>query len=79
MFNVIRGIASIIVIALAGYSLVTQNFKYNFLMMFFLGVTLLMVGLLELKKGTKSIWGYLNIAVSFFVFYVAIKGFLQLL
>lgn len=74
LLKIIKAIFSIIGIALAGYSQVTQNFKFVPFMMFSLGVTMLMAGLMELKRKPKSFWGYMNIATSLFVFFVSIQG-----
>jgi len=76
LIKTIRVIFSIITLALAGYGLATQNFKFMPFMMFSLGVTMLMAGLMELKRKPKSFWGYMNIAASLFVFFVSIQGFL---
>jgi len=76
LIKTIRAIFSIITLALAGYGLATQNFKFMPFMMFSLGVTMLMAGLMELKRKPKSFWGYMNIAASLFVFFVSIQGFL---
>jgi len=76
LIKTIRVIFSIITLALAGYGLVTQNFKFMPFMMFSLGVTMLMAGLMGLKRKPKSFWGYMNIAASLFVFFVSIQGFL---
>ena len=75
MIKIIRAIFSIITILLAGYSLATQNFKFMPFMMFSLGVTMLVAGLIELKRKPKSFWGYMNIAASLFVFFVSIQSF----
>jgi len=75
LINIIRVIFSIITLALAGYGLATQNFKFMPFMMFSLGVTMLMAGLMELKRKPKSFWGYANIAASLFVFLFQYKVF----
>jgi len=50
LIKIIRAIFSIITIALAGYGLVTKNFKFMPFMMFSLGVTMLVAGLMELER-----------------------------
>jgi len=56
---------SIITAALAGYALITLDFKYQSYMSLFLGLTMLVIGIRELKKNKKSI-GWL--AIGLFVF-----------
>jgi len=75
LLKIIRAIFSVIGIILAVYGLATKNFKFMPFMMFSLGVTMLVAGLMELKRRPKSFWGYMNIAASLFVFFVSIQGF----
>jgi len=75
LLKIIRAISSVIGIVLAGYGLVTQNFKFMPFMMFSLGITMLVAGLIELKRKPKSFWGYMNIAATLFLFFVSIQGF----
>ncbi|MDM5312293.1 DUF3953 domain-containing protein [Peribacillus frigoritolerans] len=35
-----------------------------------------MTGLSELQKDRKGFWGYMNIVISLFIFFVSIQGFL---
>ncbi|MBX9953362.1 YczI family protein [Peribacillus simplex] len=44
--------------------------------MFFLGALILVTGLSELQKDRKGFWGYMNIVISLFIFFVSIQGFL---
>lgn len=67
---------SVIVIALASYSLFTKNFGYMSYLMLFLGAFMLVTGLVELKKDRKRFEGYMFIGVSLFLFFVSIQAFL---
>ncbi|MDE5416166.1 DUF3953 domain-containing protein [Alkalihalobacterium chitinilyticum] len=76
MLKVLRIILSIIVVVLAGFMLLTQNFAFMSYLMLLLGVSVLLTGALELKKDKYSFMGYLNIFAALFAFYVSIQGFL---
>jgi len=76
LLKIIKAIFSIIGIALAGYGLATKNFEFMPFMMFSLGVTMLMEGLMEHKRKPRSFWAYMYIATSLFGFFVSIQGFL---
>ncbi|MEK4534549.1 DUF3953 domain-containing protein [Peribacillus sp. FSL K6-1552] len=64
----VRIILAIVVIVLSGYSLITQTFELMPYYMFFLGALILVIGLAELQKDRKGFWGYMNIAISLFIF-----------
>ncbi|MGE6685783.1 DUF3953 domain-containing protein [Paenisporosarcina sp. NPDC076907] len=44
--------------------------------MLFLGANMMVVGIEGFQKKPKAAWGFLSIIVSFFVFFVALQGFL---
>lgn len=69
MLKIVRMISSFIAFALAGYSLITNNFEYMPYMLFFLGVSVLVTGVLELKakRKTSAIISFLAVAFTFFV------------
>lgn len=75
LIKIIRTIFLIITISLAGYGLASQNFEYMPFIMLSLGGTMLVAGLMELKRKPKSFWGYMDIAASLFAFFVSIQGF----
>jgi len=60
--------------ALAGYGLITKDFKFMSFMMFFVGVSMLVTGVAELqaKRKTNAISSILAAA---FLFFVAIYTF----
>lgn len=75
MLKFLRIILSITVISLAGYGLITENFKFQPYMMLFLGLSMLVMGLREFQKGQKG-YGWLGIVVFIFTIFVSIKSFI---
>ncbi|MET3322221.1 UNVERIFIED_ORG: hypothetical protein ABIC97_005355 [Peribacillus simplex] len=67
--KMVRIILTIVVIVLSGYSLITQTFELFPYYMFFLGALTLVTGLAELQKDRKGFWGYMNMAISLFIFF----------
>ncbi|MFJ5625103.1 DUF3953 domain-containing protein [Peribacillus loiseleuriae] len=76
MLKILRIVLSVIVFALAGYSLITKNFEFIPYMMLFLGANVLVTGLIELQKDQKGVWGYMYIIASLFPLYVSRRGVL---
>ncbi|MGE7184103.1 DUF3953 domain-containing protein [Peribacillus sp. NPDC006672] len=74
--KIVRIILGIIVIALSTSQLITGNSELLPYTMLFLGLMMLVIGFIELQKDRKGFAGYMCLAVSLFVFYVAIQGFL---
>ncbi|MFB7641765.1 DUF3953 domain-containing protein [Peribacillus butanolivorans] len=75
--KIVKITLGIIVLALIVYQLITGNFKLRPYSMLFLGALILVTGLAELQKDRKDFWGYMNIVISLFVFFVSIQGFLM--
>ncbi|MGE7763234.1 DUF3953 domain-containing protein [Peribacillus sp. NPDC097895] len=73
----VRIILTIVVFVLSGYSLITQTLELMPYYMFFLGALILVTGLAEIQKDRKGFWGYINIAISLFVFFASIQAFLM--
>lgn len=71
----VRVILVIVVIVLTGYNLITETELVPYYM-FFLGALILVTGLSELQKDRKGFWGYMNIVISLFIFFVSVQGFL---
>ena len=71
----VRGILTIVVIVLSSYSLITET-ELIYYCLFFLGALIFVTGFSELQKDRKGFWGYMNIVVSLFLFFVSVKGFL---
>ncbi|WP_083802888.1 DUF3953 domain-containing protein [Bacillus sp. SG-1] len=76
MLKILHIILSITVILLAGYGLITKDFKFQPYMMLFLSLTMLVMGVREFQKGNKG-YGWLGIAAFLFIFFVSIQIFLS--
>jgi hypothetical protein len=75
--KIVRVSLVIVVIVLSGYSLITQTLELMPYYMFFLGALILVTGLAEIQKDRKGFWGYMNIAISLFVFLASIQYLLM--
>lgn len=75
MLKLLKIILSLIVISLAGYGLINENFEFQPYMMLFLGLTMLVIGIEEFQKGQKG-YGWLGIVLFIFTLIVSIKGFI---
>ncbi|MDC3414748.1 DUF3953 domain-containing protein [Terrihalobacillus insolitus] len=75
----IRTLLGLIVIVLAGYTIITENYEIQPYIQVLLGALMLVIGFSELKKGgkTRKWYGIISIAVSIFLFYVSIQTFLM--
>ncbi|MFP3844925.1 DUF3953 domain-containing protein [Priestia filamentosa] len=71
----IRYVLSIISILLATYGLITKNFEFNTIMIFFLGLSMFYMGLEEFQEEKKTN-GWLLVIVSLFPLFVSAQGFL---
>ncbi|MEC0299192.1 MULTISPECIES: YczI family protein [Peribacillus] len=74
--KIVRIILAIVVVVLSGYGLKTQTLELLPYCMFFLGILILVIGLEELQKDRK-VWGYMNIAISLFIFFTSIQDILM--
>ncbi|MFK9094289.1 DUF3953 domain-containing protein [Bacillus salipaludis] len=75
MLKLLKIILSVIVISLAGYGLINENFEFQPYMMLFFGLGMLVMGIEEFQKGQKG-YGWLSIVVFIFILFVSIKGFI---
>ncbi|MCM3570265.1 YczI family protein [Neobacillus mesonae] len=75
MLKILRYIFSVVTILFAAYGLVSKNYQFNYIMMFLLGLTMLILGLEEFRK-EKKMNGWLFVIVFLFSLFVSIKGFL---
>ena len=73
--KILRYVLSISTFALAVYGVITSNFEFNYIMIFLLGLTMLVMGIEEFQKERKTI-GILLVGVFIFSLFVSIKGFL---
>ena len=71
----IRLVSSVIVMALAGYGLITDNFEFMPYMLLFLGVFLLVTGVFELqtKRKTSAIFTILTAQFYFMLRFILFK------
>ena len=76
VLKILRIITSCIVFGLAIYSIITQNFVYMPYMLLFLGASVLIMGVFELKakRKTSAIISFLAVA---FLFFVVIYAYLD--
>ncbi len=74
MLKILRRVLSIVTLLFIVYGLITQNFKYSPFMMFFLGLTLLFLGLEEFQKELKM-YGWSLVIVFLLLLAVSIRGF----
>lgn len=74
MFKVFISILSPVIIIIAAYQLITDNFELQPLVMFLLSLLMLVLGL-EQFRINKKLLGWLLIAVFLFTLFVSIQGF----
>ncbi|WP_409271957.1 DUF3953 domain-containing protein [Neobacillus sp. SCS-31] len=75
MLKLLRIILSVIVILLAGYGLINENFALQPYMMLLLSFVMLLLGIEEFQKGKKGA-GWLSIVVFILILFVSIKSFI---
>ncbi len=75
MIKILRIVLPIIVLVLAGYSLISGNHETMPYMMFFMGALFFVMGIVEIKESRKTM-GIISIIVSIFILYVSVEGFL---
>ncbi|MGC7930416.1 DUF3953 domain-containing protein [Lysinibacillus sp. VIII_CA] len=75
LLTILQIIFSIIVVSLSTYGIITDDYQLNFLMIFFLGLLMLILGIKEFQREQK-VYGWLFIGVFLFIEYVFIQTFL---
>ncbi len=75
MLKPLQIIFSIIVISLAGYGLITEDFRFHPYMMVFLGLVMLVIGLRDFQRGKEGN-GWLSIVSCILILLVSIQSFL---
>ena len=75
LLKTLRYVLSVITLLLASYGLITRSFKFGDTMIFFLGLTMLVMGLEEFRNERK-VMGWFLIGTFLFSLYVSIEGFL---
>jgi len=73
--NILQIIFSLITLAIAGYGIITGNFEFQAYMILFLSLTMLVVGIKEIKKNNKAM-GWLVIGVFAFLTFVYILRYM---
>ncbi|MBD3107520.1 YczI family protein [Bacillus sp. AGMB 02131] len=68
MLKILHFALSIIVIVIAVYSLMTDDFTYQLIMMFSLSGLMLVMGLRELQRNKKATGWFLMVTFSFLLF-----------
>ncbi len=75
LLTILQIIFSIIVVSLSTYGIITDDDQLNFLMIFFLGLLMLILGIKEFQREQK-VYGWLFIGVFLLIEYVSIQTFL---
>ena len=75
LLKTLRYVLAVITLLLASYGLITRSFKFGDTMIFFLGLTMLVMGLEEFPNERK-VMGWFLIGTFLFLLYVSIEGFL---
>ncbi|WP_010095349.1 DUF3953 domain-containing protein [Ornithinibacillus scapharcae] len=73
MLTIIRIILALTVIILATYGLITQDFKYQSLMMFVLSMMMLVIAISEFKK-SRTGYGWVSLIAFVFLLLVSLQG-----
>ncbi|MBG9545574.1 hypothetical protein ABE29_23315 [Cytobacillus firmus] len=68
--KIVRIVLSVIIIPLALYMLITNNFEWMPFNLYLLSLFMMVMGTDEFIKGRKK-YGYLIVAVSFFMVFIA--------
>lgn len=71
----LRKLLSIIIVILAGYSLLNSYFELTPILMFLIGLLMIVMGIEEFRRKRKAL-GVIMVGVSVLSFYVSIESFL---
>ncbi|MFJ7737660.1 DUF3953 domain-containing protein [Lysinibacillus sp. NPDC097287] len=75
MLKLSNYVFSAITLILVAYGLITKNFEFNSLMLFFLGLTMLVRGLQEFQQ-KRNVYGWMFVGVFLISLFVSVQGFL---
>ncbi len=75
LLKILRYVLSVITFLFASYGLITKSFKFGDIMIFFLGLTMLVMGIEEFRNERKVIGCFLIVAFLYSLF-VSIEGYL---
>ncbi|MFI2130393.1 DUF3953 domain-containing protein [Lysinibacillus fusiformis] len=76
LLKILQFVFSIIVVSLSTYSIITSDYQLNFLVLFFLGLLMLIIGIKEFQRERK-VSGWLHIGVFLFSIFVSIQIFFK--
>lgn len=76
LLTILQILFSIIVASLSAYGLITRDYQLNFLMIFFLGLLMLIIGIKEFQKERK-VSGWFHVGVFLFSVFVSIQIFFK--
>ncbi|QSB12536.1 DUF3953 domain-containing protein [Lysinibacillus fusiformis] len=74
LLTILQIVFSIIVVSLSTYGIITSDYQWNFLLIFFLGLLILILGMKEFQRGQK-VYGWIYMGVFLFIEYVSIQTF----
>jgi len=75
LLRILRFVFAMLGVTFAAYGLITNDFQFQSYMMLFLGLMFLVMSIEEFSEERKA-YGWLFLATSLFVLFVAGKGFL---
>ena len=75
LLKILRYVLSVITFLFASYGLITKSFKFGDILIFFLGLTMLVMGIEEFRNERKVIGCFLIVAFLYSLF-VSIEGYL---
>ncbi|WP_368664801.1 DUF3953 domain-containing protein [Lysinibacillus sp. AR18-8] len=76
LLTILQIIFSIIVVSLSTYSMITSDYQLSFLVLFFLGLLILVLGIKEFQRERK-VSGWFHIGVFLFSIFVSIQIFFK--
>lgn len=74
LLTILQVLFSALTMGLAIFGLLTENFEYQSLMLFSMGLMILVMGIRELRKEKKA-FAYFIMSAAAFILYVSIEGF----
>lgn len=75
MLTILQILFSVLTLGLAIFGILTENFEYQNFMLLSMGLTILVMGIRELRKEKKA-FAYFIILAAAFMLYVSIESFL---
>lgn len=75
LLTILQILFSVLTLGLAIFGILTENFEYQNFMLLSMGLTILVMGIRELRKEKKA-FAYFIILAAAFMLYVSIESFL---